>query len=768
MKLYFNFIAFVLILLLSSEIVEAQRGNRARSRTTTTTQQTSSWQGSWETTYGELRLHQQGNKVYGDYANIGTIEASYSSSNKTLTGTFTNQLKQGSFSFQLKGNKFTGTWKWSTGGGDKWTGTKKSTTKPQLKNYYTIWQGSWETTYGELRLHQSGNKVHGDYADRGNIDATYNPANSTLTGTFTNKALKGTFSFQLKGNKYTGTWKWSTGGGDKWNGSKKNTSKPTLTIYKNTSEPTLTIYKKTDKSKPSLGSSPTPTIDLTTTPFTPPSQAPHTSLTGFFKCSDGGYYYLKQAGNYLYWFGEHPDGHFANVYKAGIIGNVVGGNWWDVAKGRTRNKGYIQLKASKDKNTLTYLHGTGGKFGGRTWTRTSLPKYLPSARSAQFSDTNGNLSGSWSCNDNGRYYVYDDGKDVAWVGEASFSNGQRPGWVNVFIGQRNRTHITGDWADVPKGRGGNHGTIRLSYNSNTMRRTEVTGGFSGTNWSKTIQNCNINPNMKHWRLVGEKEYSEDWTEECQGVTTDGQYWYITSNDKRDRRAVYKYTIDMKFVAKFGLEGIKKQLNGDEEHFHVGDLTYYKGNLYIPLENPQKLMILSTDFKTTKFFNLRDKKNTKPTPMGNTFAWCAIDPRTGLLYTSDFGGDGNLTNIYIYAKKDHANYTHVGNLTLKERMGRVQGGVITENCKLILADDYYNAIKCYSLKTGAYYGKETVQVDKRDHVAEEIEGLCISPPGSIRLKGVPVQVHLILLDNDKPDDDDVIFKHYAVPIPADNL
>jgi hypothetical protein len=46
--------------------------------------------------------------------------------------------------------------------------------------------------------------------------------------------------------------------------------------------------------------------------------------------------------------------------------------------------------------------------------------------------------------------------------------------------------------------------------------------------------------------------------------------------------------------------------------------------------------------------------------------------------------------------------------------------------------------------------------------EELEGLTISPPGRVVVGGNPVNVHLVLLDNDVSSEDDVYFKHVHVP------
>lgn len=83
------------------------------------------WSGKWNTSQGYLILQQVGNKVTGKYHTVGDITATYNPSTKKLSGTFTNNGKQGYLEYTFEGNSFKGKWGWTTAltGGD-WTGTK--------------------------------------------------------------------------------------------------------------------------------------------------------------------------------------------------------------------------------------------------------------------------------------------------------------------------------------------------------------------------------------------------------------------------------------------------------------------------------------------------------------------------------------------------------------------------------------------------------------------------------------------------------------------
>jgi hypothetical protein len=93
-----------------------------------------------------------------------------------------------------------------------------------------------------------------------------------------------------------------------------------------------------------------------------------------------------------------------------------------------------------------------------------------------------NLTGRWTCNDGGTYYLRQIGKEIHWYGQADFSG--QPAWANVFSGSIRDSRITGKWADVPKGRSSGAGELVLEIRNqgNVLRCVEKTGGFKGSRW----------------------------------------------------------------------------------------------------------------------------------------------------------------------------------------------------------------------------------------------------------------------------------------------
>jgi|GEM_PF-2591137 len=201
------------------------------------------WQGTYSTSFGEVRLVQLNDKVYGDYKDVGSIKGTVKNGGR-LIGTFTNGKKKGNFIWVRYGNIFTGEWAWGTSTpSGKWDGTHKSKTRPKLTSATDgkpksststakSWVGTWNSSYGELRLLEKDGKVYGDYKNVGYIEA--NRKGNTIEGIYTNGSGRGFIKFTRTGNTFKGKW------GDRknqnmsdpnyldkhWNGSIKSPAKP--------------------------------------------------------------------------------------------------------------------------------------------------------------------------------------------------------------------------------------------------------------------------------------------------------------------------------------------------------------------------------------------------------------------------------------------------------------------------------------------------------------------------------------------------------------
>ena len=226
-----------------------------------------------------------------------------------------------------------------------------------------------------------------------------------------------------------------------------------------------------------------------------------TSIDGIYAANDGGQYYLRfvgsENGGRLFWFGEHPDGHFANVMvgELNVFGNghcnVPSGRWWDVPKGGATSGSVpgdseSELELDVANGIITKSRDSARGFGGSRWA-----KHTGVARRAAINlmgFAGEGLTGIWRGNDGGIYFVRQTPAGVAWFGQQCSAAGALPAFANVFAGTRAGNIVSGSWADVPYGSAAGAGDLELSVDGNRMVRTRVTGGFAGNEWTRVDVN----------------------------------------------------------------------------------------------------------------------------------------------------------------------------------------------------------------------------------------------------------------------------------------
>lgn len=187
------------------------------------------------------------------------------------------------------------------------------------------------------------------------------------------------------------------------------------------------------------------------------------------------------------------------IYSADANGTHVGGQVWDTAsasywilgvfyQGSELDQHHVPSLGSFSGNVQFDLYGDdSGWFKPGNWFEvevllgdgTKLTS-LVSINSSQ--SLNADLTGVWSCDDGGTYYIRQLGNIIWWYGEPSDSPGQ---WSNVAKGTISGNTINLDWADVPKGSTMNNGILVLTIVSNDkLTATQQTGGFGGSTWTR--------------------------------------------------------------------------------------------------------------------------------------------------------------------------------------------------------------------------------------------------------------------------------------------
>lgn len=90
-------------------------------------------------------------------------------------------------------------------------------------------------------------------------------------------------------------------------------------------------------------------------------------LTGRWRGSDGGIYYLSQVGDRIYWYGQDSRRRpvWSNVFTGRLRGRNIRGHWSDVPKGHTQGHGRLELQIRRRGGVLRVTYQTGGFSASR-------------------------------------------------------------------------------------------------------------------------------------------------------------------------------------------------------------------------------------------------------------------------------------------------------------------------------------------------------------------------------------------------------------------
>jgi len=193
--------------------------------------------GTWDSSFGQLKLIQTDNVVIGDYGSVGILLGEVVAPD-CIAGIFTNGGQYGQFSFRIaEAGRFSGVYRFGeTGAGQSWDGIQTSalipgtfanfnTDKvdmPHISNNNATLNGMWQSEHGDLRLRHADLFLFGDYADRGVIATRWD--GTQFQGIFTNSSLAqgnqvgwATFGADILAGKITdGTWQLQSGSGGSW------------------------------------------------------------------------------------------------------------------------------------------------------------------------------------------------------------------------------------------------------------------------------------------------------------------------------------------------------------------------------------------------------------------------------------------------------------------------------------------------------------------------------------------------------------------------
>ena len=156
----------------------------------------------------------------------------------------------------------------------------------------------------------------------------------------------------------------------------------------------------------------------------------------------------------------------------------------------------------------------------------------------------------------------------------------------------------------------------------------------------------------------------------QGVATDGVDWYFSA-----RQTLFKTNFDLDFLVVH--ENAIPQFLQDQGYDHIGDIAYFEGKLYAPIEDASYVKPIIALFDTA---SLNFTGDYAQVPQAH-IPWVGVDPRTGYFYSSEFDG---VNKLFVY--DPNQNFALIDEIQLDTTLSRVQGGAFHEDFLYLACDN----------------------------------------------------------------------------------
>ena len=267
-----------------------------------------------------------------------------------------------------------------------------------------------------------------------------------------------------------------------------------------------------------------------------------------------------------------------------------------------------------------------------------------------------------------------------------------------------------------------------------------------------------------------------WSRELQGVTHDANSWFITQKDKlwkfpkgHDFNEKLSGSIPDRGILMVSIPEHLKNMGYD----HMGDIDYYDGNIYVPLEHKnhsKEHLLITFDAETMKLVGSYglSKNHMK------CASWVAVDKISGLIFMSNNVIE-NGSPIVVYSKEPGENE---GALRIESvfypldengkriTIKRVQGGVISPDRRtlFLVSDVQEGGVLAFDLRSKKLVAHHRVKYKDGFPFYEELQGITIWPEKEHASEQFGGNLHMIMLDNDACDDD-FYFKHFQYSVEA---
>ncbi len=306
----------------------------------------------------------------------------------------------------------------------------------------------------------------------------------------------------------------------------------------------------------------------------------------------------------------------------------------------------------------------------------------------------------------------------------------------------------------------------------------------------------------HYEYLG--NYPSDrepgWSEELNGVCSDGEFWYFTQSLKKKKPVLWKIPLDFDLNRDCKKENAAKNIYRSEftiKGAHFGDIDHYMDYIFVPVsyDNDDFISVFSTKDIHKEITRQYMKKSGKAF---TNIGWVAINPKDGKLYTAD-GGINETNMVQVYTIDLHAIQQQsphfldfYAEVPLADEDGEnlnrgwMQGGCFDDENHLYLTNgspyhgpgnegsDAWNmanekgGISIFNVEDLKHHTPlqrmhHSSQYDdfrfQFNGYRDEPEGITYIPLKKYISPGISGELHVIMINNFGVGDDDLYFKHY---------
>jgi hypothetical protein len=246
-----------------------------------------------------------------------------------------------------------------------------------------------------------------------------------------------------------------------------------------------------------------------------------------------------------------------------------------------------------------------------------------------------------------------------------------------------------------------------------------------------------------------------WAEHAQGVAYAHGCWFITQADR-----MWRFPVDLDLAhASHRHPAVSSTGVPEPDIDHLGDCDVHGGALYVAMEGGSLgrvgLFDLDLEFQCSA-----------PLPaQGSSCPWCAVNPRTGLLYSSPFD-TGHVSAYRLVRGGERVGFQHVRDVPLLTEDGapltleRVQGGAFSRQGHLYLTSDCRDGgISGVDIDSGRRCVHATIPFEPEWPDNGVIEGMALADLDNARVRWLRGKLHVLVLSMRPQVSDRIWLRHY---------